>query len=79
MPAHKALKRLDELAHQRYESSFPRALIYSGLGENDWALAGLERAFQEHSSGMVKLKVDPRLDPLRGNQRFVDLMRRVGL
>jgi len=64
---------------RRYVSNFPRALIYAGLGENDRALELLERAFQERSSGMVKLKVDPRLDPLRGDARFTALVRRVGL
>ncbi|HEY6343797.1 MAG TPA: tetratricopeptide repeat protein [Bryobacteraceae bacterium] len=77
--ARKQLKKLDELAAQHYVSSFPRALIYAGLGEKDRALEWLERAFQERSSGMHKLKVDPRLDPLRGDARFTDLMRRVGL
>jgi tetratricopeptide (TPR) repeat protein len=77
--ARKQLKKLDELATRRYVSSFPRALIYAGLGENDRALQWLERAFQEHASGMHKLKVDPRLDPLRGDKRFSDLLRRVGL
>jgi TolB-like protein/DNA-binding winged helix-turn-helix (wHTH) protein/Tfp pilus assembly protein PilF len=75
----KQLQKLDELARRRYVSSFPRALIYAGLGEKDRALEWLERAFQERSSGMHKLKVDPRLDPLRGDARFTDLMRRVGL
>jgi tetratricopeptide (TPR) repeat protein len=73
-----ALRRLDELATRRYVSNFARALIRVGLGENDRALELLELAFQEHSSGMVKLKVDPRLDPLRQDARFSDLLRRVG-
>ncbi len=77
--ARKQLQKLDELSTLRYVSSFPRALIYAGPGENDRALEWLEQAFQEHSSGMHKLKVDPRLDPLRGDARFTDLMRRVGL
>jgi TolB-like protein/DNA-binding winged helix-turn-helix (wHTH) protein/Tfp pilus assembly protein PilF len=77
--ARKALRTLDELAIRRYVSSFPRALICAGLGEDDRALEWLERAFQEHSSGMVTLKVDPRLDPLRQDARFTNLLRRVGL
>ena len=67
------------MAARRYVSNFPRALICAGLGEKDRALEWLERVFQEHSSGMVKLKVDPRLDPLRRDARFIDLVRRVGL
>ncbi len=77
--ARKALRTLDELATRRYVSNFPRALICAGLGENDRALEWLERAFQEHSSGMVTIKVDPRLDPLRQDARFTNLLRRVGL
>jgi TolB-like protein/DNA-binding winged helix-turn-helix (wHTH) protein/Tfp pilus assembly protein PilF len=77
--AHKALQKLEQLAKRRYVSNYGRALICAGLGENDRALAWLERAFQERSSWMVKLIVDPRLDPLRGDARFTDLMRRVGL
>jgi TolB-like protein/DNA-binding winged helix-turn-helix (wHTH) protein/Tfp pilus assembly protein PilF len=77
--ARKALQRLEELAKQRYVASYGRVLIYAGLGENDRALEWLERAFQERSTWMVKLKVDSRLDPLRGDPRFADLMRRVGL
>ena len=77
--ANKALQQLEELAKQRYVSNYQRALVYAGLGDNDRALEWLGRAFQEHSGWMTRLKVDPRLDPLRGDARFTDLLRRVGL
>jgi TolB-like protein/DNA-binding winged helix-turn-helix (wHTH) protein/Flp pilus assembly protein TadD len=77
--ARQALQKLEELAKRRYVSSYERVLICAGLGENDRALEWLERAFQERSTWMITLRVDPRLDPLRGYARFVDLVRRVGL
>ncbi|HLJ16463.1 MAG TPA: winged helix-turn-helix domain-containing protein [Bryobacteraceae bacterium] len=77
--ARKALEELEQLAKRKYVSNYARALISVGLGENDRALAWLERAFQKRSSWMVKLKVDPRLDPLRADARFTALMRGVGL
>ena len=77
--ARKELETLDELAKRRYVSSYGRVLIYAGLGEKDRAFDWLERGFQERSTWMIRLRVDPRLDPLRGDARFTDLMRRVGL
>jgi serine/threonine protein kinase/tetratricopeptide (TPR) repeat protein len=76
--ARKALRKLDELATRRYVSNLARALIRVGLGENDRALELLELAFQERASALGKLKVDPRLDPLRPDPRFTNLLRRVG-
>ena len=70
---------MEQLAKQRYVSNYDRALVWAGLGENDRALAWLERAFQERYAWMVHLKVDPRLDRLRANPRFADLSRRMGL
>jgi hypothetical protein len=54
-------------------------LIYIGLGEKDRAFESLESAYKERSDLLVYLKVDPRLDTLRSDPRFADLMRRVGL
>ena len=52
---------------------------YLGLGDHDQAFAWLERAYQEHSDILKFLKVHPFFDPLRGDPRFADLVRRVGL
>lgn len=73
------LEELRQLSATRYVSSYQLALIYAGLGERERALQWLDKAFEEHSGWMLHLKVDPRLDPLRGEARFQALMRGVGL
>jgi tetratricopeptide (TPR) repeat protein len=55
------------------------ALMYIGLNEREQALIWLDRAYQQHSSMMAWLKVDPRFDSIRSEPRFQELMRRVGL
>jgi tetratricopeptide (TPR) repeat protein len=62
-----------------YLPAYDIALVCIGLGSNDEALEYLARAYQERSGWITYLKVDPRLDPLRGDVRFVDLLRRVRL
>ena len=58
--------------------SLPLVGAYAVLGENDKALAVLERAYRDHRL-MLWLKVAPALDGLRSDARFADLLRRVGL
>ncbi|MEO6051350.1 MAG: protein kinase [Pyrinomonadaceae bacterium] len=55
------------------------ATFYVRLGEHDKALDILEKSYEVRSFDLVQLKVDPRLDPLRDDPRFQDLLRRVGL
>ncbi len=52
---------------------------YLGMGDKEAALTWLERAYAEHDNAMTTLKVDPLLDPLRGDPRFQRLLVRVGL
>jgi tetratricopeptide (TPR) repeat protein len=58
---------------------FHSVLIYCGLGDRDEAFKYLEVAYRDHSPAMTTLLVDWRLDPLRSDPRFEDLLRRVGL
>ena len=52
---------------------------YIGMGNKDQAFFYLEKGYAQHSALMTWLKVDPIYDPLRGDPRFQDLLRRVGL
>ncbi|MEO7674269.1 MAG: tetratricopeptide repeat protein [Pyrinomonadaceae bacterium] len=57
---------------------FIAATFHAELGEKDEAIAELNNAY-ENREIFLPLKVDPRLDPLRDDPRFTDLLRRVGL
>jgi TolB-like protein/DNA-binding winged helix-turn-helix (wHTH) protein/Tfp pilus assembly protein PilF len=73
----KVLYDLRRMSGRRYTSPCDYALIYAGLGDKDKAFEWLERAYREHSV-LTQLNVDPRWDRLRGDPRFVDLMKRTG-
>jgi hypothetical protein len=53
--------------------------VYVGLGDKDQALDWLERAIDDRTWSMFLLRVEPMLDPLRGDPRFPRLIQRVGL
>jgi len=46
------------------------ALIHLALGDRDQAVAALQRAHTARSGWMVYARVDPRLAPIRSDQRF---------
>src|SRR6266568_3202290 len=77
--ARKVIDELKELSRRRYVASYHIALIYTGLGDKDRAFEWLDNAYRERSDLLVYLKVEPRLDSLRSDQRFADLVRRVEL
>jgi TolB-like protein/thioredoxin-like negative regulator of GroEL len=77
--AEKVIAELQEKSTHRHVNQYEVALIYVGLAQNDQAFKALERAFREHSDMLVYLNVDPRLDSIRSDSRFADLMRRVGV
>jgi len=68
-------QRVDKDGVGRYEI----ALVYAGLGDKQQAFQWLEDSYKAHDVGLVYLKIDPCLDPLRSDQRFNDLLQRVGL
>jgi hypothetical protein len=49
------------------------------LGNNEEALAWIERAYQRQEGILQWIKVHPFFDPVRDDSRFKDLVRRVGL
>jgi TolB-like protein/Flp pilus assembly protein TadD len=55
------------------------SIVSIGLNDRQRALEALDNAFHNHEPCLVSLKVDPVFDPLRGESRFSDMVRRVGL
>jgi TolB-like protein/Tfp pilus assembly protein PilF len=76
--ARKVLDELKTLSAKRYVAAYWSALICAGLNEPDQAFAWLEQGYRDRSFWMVWIGTDPRLDVLRPDARFGDLLRRIG-
>ena len=77
-----ALRAMDELrarAAGTYTLPLFLARIYAALGNNDEAMKNLEQVYNDRSESAVWLNVDPSLDTLRKDPRFIALIRKVGL
>jgi adenylate cyclase len=55
------------------------ALIYAALGDNNKAFEWLEKSYDMHEESLCSMKVDPKMDPLRSDSRFNELIKKVGL
>ena len=76
--ARQILSQLTEEAKARYVPAYAFAVIYLALGEKDHALDWLEQAARDHDGFYTNLiKVEPFLDPLRGDPRFETLVSRI--
>jgi TolB-like protein/DNA-binding winged helix-turn-helix (wHTH) protein/Flp pilus assembly protein TadD len=77
--AEKILRDLEQKSKSGYVSPYMIATIYAGLGKKDKAFEFLERAYQERSLDISwHLRADLRIDNLRSDPRFQELLRRVG-
>jgi len=78
--ARKILRDLQQKANISYISPYLLATIYAGLGEKDRAFELLQRAYEQKSLELSwHLKADLRIDNLRSDPRFQNLLHRVGL
>lgn len=55
------------------------AVLYVDLGDVNNAMLWMERAYQERARDLYEIKVNTRFDPLRGDRRFQELLRKMGL
>jgi len=73
------LAQLERRSKQQYVSQYMFATIYACLGEKDQALESLNKAYAEHASAIIFLKVEPSFKDLRSDPRFQELARRIGV
>jgi hypothetical protein len=53
------------------------ALIALGMGDHDQAFDWLEKAYADRAQMLSEIKAEPAFDPLRGDPRYADLLRRL--
>jgi TolB-like protein/Tfp pilus assembly protein PilF len=76
--AEKILDHLKKLSKERYVSAYSFALVYLGLGDKEQALRWLEQSYQDRAGSDIGfIRVDPLLDPLRGDPRFEALAEKI--
>jgi adenylate cyclase len=66
-------------ANRRYTSGDTIAHVYVALGEHDAVIRELERAAEDRSSSLHLIGIAPEFAPLRGDARFVEILKRIGL
>jgi serine/threonine protein kinase/tetratricopeptide (TPR) repeat protein len=72
------LGKLNQISEARYVPALYFGLIYMGLGDKDQAFYWMDKAFEERSGYLLYLKVDPKVDSLRGDPRFNEVLKKIG-
>jgi len=75
----KLIDELNEISVQHYVSPYRIAAVYAALGDRDRAFKWLEHAYEARDGWLIWLAVDPVVDSLRSDERFTELLRRIGL
>ena len=77
--ARQILHGLLNLTGTRYISPLEVASLHLALGEVEEGLHWLTRAFQDRCFDLISIRVDPRLESIRGNPRFHSLISQLAL
>jgi serine/threonine protein kinase/tetratricopeptide (TPR) repeat protein len=77
--ARSILQELIEARSRRVVSSWGIAALHASLRDVDEAFRWLDVAIEEGASGLILLRVHPRLDPIRQDHRYKKLLERLGL
>jgi TolB-like protein/Tfp pilus assembly protein PilF len=76
--ATKILGQLQAIRERRYFDPYNLAIVYLGLGDREQALTALEQSFDDRNGTQLEyIRIDPFLDPLRGDPRFEALAEKI--
>jgi TolB-like protein/Tfp pilus assembly protein PilF len=64
---------------EEFRPRYIRAAQLASIGDNDGAIDELEKAYEERDGFIILLNIDPRFDALRGDMRFLALVKQIGV
>jgi TolB-like protein/DNA-binding winged helix-turn-helix (wHTH) protein/Tfp pilus assembly protein PilF len=77
--ARKITEEMVERSTKRYICAYEVATTYAGLKDRESAFLWLRKSLDDRADCSPWIAADPKLDPLRTDPRFQDLLRRLGL
>jgi TolB-like protein/class 3 adenylate cyclase len=76
----KAKRIADSLeAVSPYDHAFQIGIIYAWLGDKQKAIEKLNLAYRLYDFGLISIKVDKMFDPLRNEEGFKELLKKMGM
>ena len=73
------LRQLESRSQHEYLCPYDISVVYAALAQKDRAFAYLDKAYHVRADCIAFLKVEPRADPLRADNRFQQLLQQVKL
>lgn len=75
----KRLEQIEKRPHLKNFQAYNKALVQIRLGDPEGTIKSLNQAFENRDSWMVNAKYETRLNPVRNDPRFQNLLHRMGL
>jgi serine/threonine-protein kinase len=76
--AQRLLTQLKASSAHEFVADYSLALVYASLGDRDRAMTRLQRSYENHESRLMNLRAHPRFEALHSDQRFTQLVHRMG-
>ncbi len=77
--AQDTLHTLESMSKRQYVSPAYISAAWAGVNDREKVFSWAQKAVEQHAALLVRLKVEPVLDPVRDDPRYKSLMERVGL
>jgi hypothetical protein len=77
--AERVVRYLEGEANHHVEAAYHLAMVYAELGRTQAAIDLLLKCFDARDDRLVWIKVEPKLDSLRKETRFQEIVRRMNL
>ena len=77
--ARKILRRLEDRSERAFVPAYNLAIIHIALNEEEVAMRYMRQAFEDHDWALVVLTVEPRVDPMRRDPRFQEILAKLNL